>query len=155
MAKPMRYRPSPGTLASTVCIALALPPIEWPALIWIGLVPWLFALERCKTIGEAIAQGFWLNFLLGFTSAFWVAYAVPRYLGVSLVVGIFALFLHALVHQLQFAVFAGAHWSKARAVAPQSFLRWRCSTPGSTGRLPSSSRTRWALCSTATLPFAS
>jgi apolipoprotein N-acyltransferase len=122
MANPRRYGPSPGTLASTVCIALAFPPVEWPALIWIGLVPWLFALERCKTIWEAIAQGFWLNFLLGFTSAFWVAYAVPRYLGVSLLVGFLALVLHASVHQLQLAVFAGAHWSKARAAAPQSFL---------------------------------
>jgi apolipoprotein N-acyltransferase len=122
MTHPRRYGPSPGTLASTVCIALALPPVEWPALIWIGLIPWLFALERCKTIWEAIAQGFWLNFLLGFAGAFWVAYAVPRYLGVSLLVGVLALVLHSLVHQLQLVVFAGAHWSRARAAAPRSFL---------------------------------
>jgi apolipoprotein N-acyltransferase len=117
-----RYGPRPGTLASTACIALAFPPVEWPALIWIGLIPWLFALERCKRASEAIAQGFWLNFLLGFTSAFWVAYAVPRYLGVSLLVGVLALVLHALVHQLQLAVFAGAHWGSKRAAVPQSLL---------------------------------
>jgi apolipoprotein N-acyltransferase len=122
MANARRYVPSLGTLASTACIALALPPVDWPALIWIGLVPWLFALERCKSIWEAVAQGLWLNFLLGFAAAFWVAYAAPRYLGVSLLVGVFVLVLHALVHQLQLALFAGAHWSKARAVAPQSFL---------------------------------
>jgi apolipoprotein N-acyltransferase len=122
MTCPRRYGPSPGTLASTLCVALAFPPVEWSTLIWIGLVPWLFALERCKTIWEAIAQGFWLNFLLGFAGAFWVAYAVPRYLGVSLVVGALALVLHASVHQLQLVVFAGAHWGKQRAAAPQSFV---------------------------------
>jgi apolipoprotein N-acyltransferase len=122
MANSRRYRPRVGTLASTACIALALPPVEWSALIWIGLVPWLFALERCKTTWEAIAQGFWLNFLLGFAGAFWVAYAVPRYLGVSLLGGVLALFLHAWVHQFQLVVFAGAHWSRARAAAARSFL---------------------------------
>jgi apolipoprotein N-acyltransferase len=122
MANSSRYAPRSGTLASTACIALALSPAEWSALIWICLIPWLFALGRCKTIWEAIAQGFWLNFLLGFAGAFWVAYAVPRYLGVSLLGGVLALFLHALVHQLQLVVFAAAHWRKARAAAPQSFL---------------------------------
>jgi apolipoprotein N-acyltransferase len=122
MTLPRRYAPSPGTLASTVCIALAFPPVEWPALIWIGLVPWLFTLERCKTIREAMAQGFWLNFLLGFAGVFWVAYAVPRYLGVSLLGGVLALVLHALVHQLHLTVFAGAYWGRRRAVPPTSFL---------------------------------
>jgi apolipoprotein N-acyltransferase len=122
MASASRYAPRAGTLASTACIALAFPPVEWWPLIWFGLAPWLYALGRCRSLGEAIWQGFWLNLLLGFAAVFWVAYAVPRYLGVSVLAGVLAVCLHALVHQLQLPIFAGAWWAARRAAAPQSFV---------------------------------
>jgi len=122
MFEPGRYAPKAGTLASTACITLAFPPVEWAPLICFGLVPWLFALKRCATIREAVAQGLWLNLLLGTAAFFWIAYAVPHYLGVSFLAGIFALLLHALLSQLPLTAFATLHWLASRATAPKRFI---------------------------------
>ena len=43
----------------------------------------------------------WLNQLLGFGGAFWVAHGAERYLSVSTSAGVLVLLGHALVHQLQ------------------------------------------------------
>jgi len=110
-----RWLPAPGTLATTVLIALAVPPLEFAPLIWVAFVPWLAALEGRRSVAETILQGLWLDFLLGFASTFWVAAAVPRYLGASWAVGGLALVVHAAIHQLQFAAFAGIVWWRTRA----------------------------------------
>jgi len=117
-----RYLPSVGTLASTLLIILAVPPFQWPLLIWVGLVPWLFGLRSCGTTWEAALQGFWLNFLLGFGGAFWVAPAAERYLELSFAGGAFILLVHALVHQLQLVWFGALHWRATRAASPKNFL---------------------------------
>lgn len=105
------YGPRWGTLVSAVLIVVAHPPLEWHPLIWFGVVPWLSTLRRCASWREAVVQGFWLNFLLGLGGAFWVAYAVPQYLHVSLLFGVAATVLHATIHQLQLVAFAPLfHW---------------------------------------------
>jgi apolipoprotein N-acyltransferase len=121
MASAARYMPKVGTLASTACIVLAVPPVQWSALIWVGLVPWLFSLRRCATTFEAVVQGFWLNLLLGFGGTFWVAHATARYLSVSISVGMLALIGHSLVHQLQLVVFGGLYWKTSRGAPPATF----------------------------------
>lgn len=113
------YLPKSGTLASTLLLALAVPPFQWLGLIWISLVPWFFSLRRCETIGQAVAQGFWLNLLTGFASTYWVATTAQRYLGVSVSVGLLVLIAHAIVHQLQFVIFGGLYWKTLRAAPPR------------------------------------
>ncbi len=98
--------PQPGTLLSAALLVIAHPPLELHPLIWIGVVPWLLAVRRCRSWREAVVQGFWLNFLSGLGGAFWVARAVPQYLSVSPALGIVAMILHASIHQLQFVAFA-------------------------------------------------
>jgi apolipoprotein N-acyltransferase len=122
MRAPTRYLPKPGTLASTLCILAAVPPVQQSQLIWIALVPWLMSLRGCLTTFEALTQGFWLNVLLGFGGAFWVAPAAQRYLDVSLAVGVLVLLVHALVHQLQLVAFGALHWRATRAAPPTRFL---------------------------------
>lgn len=116
-----RYAPRPGTLLSTACVALAFPNVAWWPLVWVALVPWFFSLRDCKTLGQALLQGFWLNFLLGFAGAFWVAYAAPRYLHLPAWTGVAVLLAHASVHQLQLVIFAGVYWRSVGARPPRRF----------------------------------
>ncbi|MBW2509761.1 MAG: apolipoprotein N-acyltransferase [Deltaproteobacteria bacterium] len=122
MSAPTRYLPQAGTLASTLCILAAVPPVSQSQIIWVALVPWFMSLRRCRTSVEAVTQGFWLNVLLGFGGAFWVAPAAQRYLDVSLTLGLLVLLVHALVHQLQLVVFGALHWRATRAAPPARFL---------------------------------
>ena len=122
MSAVTRYAPRPGTLLSTACVALAFPNVAWWPLIWVALVPWFFSLRDCKTLGQALLQGFWLNFLLGFAGAFWVAYAAPRYLHLPAWTGVVVLLAHASVHQLQLVIFAGVYWRSVGARPPRRFL---------------------------------
>lgn len=121
MERAVRYMPKVGTLASAACIILAVPPVQFSALIWVGLVPWLFSLRRCESTLEAALQGFWLNLLLGFGGTFWIAHATQRYLSVSIAVGVLALLVHSLVHQLQLVAFGGIYWKTSRGRPPGTF----------------------------------
>ncbi|MGD8826306.1 MAG: apolipoprotein N-acyltransferase [Myxococcales bacterium] len=122
MPRAARFLPRAGTSISTAAVALAFPQVAWWPLIWVALVPWFFSLRRCRTLPQALVQGFWLNFLLGFAGAFWVAYAAPRYLQLPAWTGILFLMAHASIHQLQLVVFAGVYWGVARARPPMRFL---------------------------------
>lgn len=121
MPRVPQFLPRAGTLISTAAVALAFPQVAWWPLIWIALVPWFFSLRRCSTLPEALTQGFWLNFLLGFAGAFWVAYAAPRYLHLPAWTGLLFLLVHAAVHQLQLVIFAGVYWGVAKAKPPGRF----------------------------------
>ena len=118
-----RFLPSLGTLLSTLFVLLSVPEIQWSAFVWVGLIPWFFGLRRCMTLLEALTQGLWLNLLLGFGGAFWVAGAAERYLSVSTPLAILILIAHALVHQLQIVAFAGVYWQTLRAKPPTTFVR--------------------------------
>lgn len=116
MSDRIKAWPHAGSLASVALLAAAFPPLEWEGLIWIALVPWLHGLTRCASLREAAIQGFWLHFLFGGVSTYWIVVAVPAYLGVSQAAGVFALVLHALVGQLHLVVFAVAFSWMARRV---------------------------------------
>lgn len=102
----LRYRPAAGTLASVALATVAFPPHDYHAWMWIALVPWLFAVSRCGSTKEALAQGFWLDFLLGLCWGTWVPASVSEYLGVPYFIGLIALALHSLIHQLHLIFFA-------------------------------------------------
>jgi apolipoprotein N-acyltransferase len=115
--------PRTATLFSAFLIVCAHPPLEWHVFIWVGVVPWLLTVQRCRSWKEAAVQGFWLNVLLGFGGAFSVAFAVPRYLGVSPAFGVVAMVLHACAHQLQFVAFAPLfHWMSNRERKPLGLM---------------------------------
>lgn len=117
-----RWAPQPGTVVSAVLVSVAFTTPGWPPLACVGMVPWLWSLRSSGGVARAVGQGLWLGILLGFGGAFWVAYAVPRYLEVSRAAGIAALALHSLTHQLQLPVFAGVYWARRRAAPPARFL---------------------------------
>lgn len=117
------HRPRPGTLLSAPLIVVAHPPLELHAAIWVGLVPWLLAVERCRSRTAAAVQGAWLCFLLGLGGAFWVARAVPLYLNVAPAFGLVAMLLHAAIHQLQLVAFAPIfHWISNREPRPLGLI---------------------------------
>ena len=119
-----RHGPAPGTLVSGFLISIAFPPLEFHLLIWVALIPWLLTLRRCKSLVDAVGQGFWLNFLTGLGLSHWIVYAVPQYLGVSLVFGFIALCVYGLCSQLQFVVFAPIfHWLVRRGHGPLAIRR--------------------------------
>ncbi len=118
MRRLARYAPKSGTVFSTVVIVLAVPPFEWSWLVWIGLVPWFVSIRRCRSFSEAVVQGMWLNVLLGLGGAFWVVEATQRYLSASPWVGLLALFVHSLLHQLQLVVFGALYWRTVRGAPP-------------------------------------
>lgn len=118
-----RYLPRLGTLTSSALIVLAMPPVEWSFLVFVGLLPWFFSLKGCKTLSSALLQSLWLNILLGFGGAFWVALGTQRYLSVGAPAGALALLLHSLVHQGQLVLFGMLFWKALRAAAPQTLMR--------------------------------
>lgn len=121
-ARAFRYLPQPGTLASTVLILLSVPPVHWSFLIWVAFVPWFVSLRACNSLSGALVQSLWLNVLLGFGGAFWVAIGAERYLSVSASTGVLVLLIHALVHQAQLVVFGGIYWKALRAAAPRTLF---------------------------------
>jgi apolipoprotein N-acyltransferase len=81
---------------------------------WVGLVPWLAALDRARTLRGALALG-WL-FSVAFVLAVfsWFATGIAAYTGIPLPVAFGLLLLGAPLLQPQLVVFAGARFLAAR-----------------------------------------
>jgi apolipoprotein N-acyltransferase len=78
----------------------------WFALGFVGLVPWLAALDRAASMREALAAGLCMCVAFALAVFFWFAGAVQAYTGAPIAVGIGVLILAAPLLQPQFVVFA-------------------------------------------------
>ena len=88
---------------------------------WLGfvlLVPWLLALNNCRTLAGALAGSYAMS--LAFTAAVfpWLGTALGRYIQIGEGSGLALLLLAAPLFQPQFLAFALAHHLSARAYRP-------------------------------------
>ncbi len=104
----LRQIPLPhwGTLLSSVLIVAAYPPWDLRYLIWICLVPWLFALFKSRTWRLALIQGLWLSILMSILGFHWVAYVLHEFGELPWIVAAIGLALYSLIGQPQFLLFA-------------------------------------------------
>ncbi|MDX2167193.1 MAG: apolipoprotein N-acyltransferase [Deltaproteobacteria bacterium] len=104
-----------AAIASALAFAL-YARVGWPwfALGWVGLTPWLAALDRSATLGGALAAG--LAMSLAFTLAVfpWFVGAIAGYADAPWAVGLLVVLLTAPLIQPQFLTFAAARWLARR-----------------------------------------
>ena len=111
-----------NTLGAVVVTAAAFAlyaRVEWPwsLLGWVGLVPWLAALDRLGTLRGALASGLAMSAAFVLAVFAWFASAIAGYAGAPAAVGFAVLVLLAPVVQPQFVLFAVVrhharrHWS--------------------------------------------
>lgn len=98
---------SAGTAASAVAFVL-YARIDWPWVVlgWIGLIPWLVALDRTQTLRGALGAG-WLMCELFVLAVFaWLPNAIQNYTGAPWAVAFCVVVLVAPLLQPQFMAFA-------------------------------------------------
>jgi apolipoprotein N-acyltransferase len=98
--------PSLLTVLSSVLIVLSFPPWGFYPLIWIALIPWLFALRKTKSVKEAFFQGLWLSILMSVFGFYWVGYVLHQFAELPWWLAIIGLFGYSLIGQPQFYLFA-------------------------------------------------
>ena len=104
--------------AAATAIAFALySRVEWPWFIlgWVGLVPWLAALDRIRTWRGALAAGLTMSVAFSLGVFGWFAAAIRGYTGAPWPVAILVLVLLIPFLQPQLVFFALArHWVRGR-----------------------------------------
>jgi apolipoprotein N-acyltransferase len=78
----------------------------WVALGWVGLVPWLAALDRAASARAALGAGLLMAVVFTLAVFGWFASAIQTYTGAPWAVGVLVLALVAPVVQAQFLAFA-------------------------------------------------
>jgi apolipoprotein N-acyltransferase len=78
----------------------------WVVLGWVGLVPWLAALDRAPSAGAALGAGLVMAVVFVLLVFGWFASAIQTYTGAPWVVGVLVLGLAAPLVQAQFLAFA-------------------------------------------------
>jgi apolipoprotein N-acyltransferase len=81
---------------------------RWLVLGWIGLVPWLAALDRARSVRGALAAGLVLSAVFTVAVFGWFAGAIQTYTGLSFAAALPLLALFGPLLQPQFPVFAVA-----------------------------------------------
>ncbi len=117
-------RRAPAILCAAAASALAIglySRVAWPwfALGWVGLVPWLAALDRLATLRGALAAGLAMSVLFTLAVFPWFVGAVAGYADAPWTVGLVAVVLMAPLIQPQFIVQAAARQvARRRGAAP-------------------------------------
>jgi len=112
-------RRAAAILSAAAASALAIglySRVAWPwfALGWVGLVPWLAALDRLATLRGALAAGLAMSVLFTLAVFPWFVGAVAGYAGAPWTVGLAVVVLTAPLIQPQFIVQAAAHQAARR-----------------------------------------
>ncbi len=110
LTTPAAKRPL-GLLGATAVSGLALSVCSrmeavWLPLLGVALVPWLAALERRRTLGEAAVAGLAMSFAFVVGVFWWFALAISTYTGMPRVVACGVLGALAPLLEPQFVVFA-------------------------------------------------
>jgi apolipoprotein N-acyltransferase len=103
------------------CLAMALFVIsEWPWMLFgfFGLVPWLAALERARSTGQAALAGCLMSVAYVFGVGYWIPSMIHAYTGMPWLHGLLITLIGAPLIQPQFVAYALArHWAKnSRAI---------------------------------------
>jgi apolipoprotein N-acyltransferase len=99
----------------------------WVILGWIGLVPWLAALDRVRSVRAALASGLLMAAALQVAMLGWFAEGIAEYTGAPGALATLILMGSAPLLQPQIVTFAVARYL-ARAVAPDA--RWLAALVG-------------------------
>lgn len=99
-------RPLWLTLSSALLIVASFPPWNLSSLIWICLIPWLFALSQTIHWKHALKQGFLLSIFTSFFGFYWVASVLHEFGALPWVLSILGFLLFSLVGQIQFICIA-------------------------------------------------
>jgi apolipoprotein N-acyltransferase len=114
--------------------------VEWPwfALGWIGLVPWLAALDRATSWRATLAAGLAMTELFTLAVFWWFVPAIAGYADVAWSIALVVVVIAAPVMQPQFLVAAGArHLARRAGAGPwQSALLTACAYVGAEWALP-------------------
>jgi apolipoprotein N-acyltransferase len=104
--------------------------VEWPWLVlgWVGLVPWLAALDRARSLRGALVAGALMCVAFVLAVFGWFAEAIQAYTGAPIAVALLVVLLLAPLLQPQFMTFALAR-HLAQRTRPASGKRNR-SRPG-------------------------
>ena len=94
------------TVLSGALIILAFPPYGLSPLIWVCLVPWLFALQRSPGKRHAAIQGVWLSWIMCVFGFPWMAFVLHEYGSIPWPVAVIMLLLYGIGGQLQFPTYA-------------------------------------------------
>lgn len=96
------WLPNPRTALSGALIIATFAPWSVASLAWVALVPWLAALDECKTRREAAKQGLWLGIFMCFGTFNWVAYTLRQFGNLPWSLAYVGLALFSLIGQPQF-----------------------------------------------------
>ena len=113
------------TVVSAVLIVLAFPPWGFAPLIWVALIPWLFALSRARSLKAAWVQGIWLSFLMSVLGFHWVASVLHEFGNIPWVFSILALLLFGLIGQPQFLAMGPGIWFLRERFPESTRHGWR------------------------------
>src|SRR5207247_251788 len=106
----------------------ALTSLAWPWLVlgWVGLVPWLAALDRTRSLADALASGLFM--CVAFTLAVfgWFPSAIEDYTGAPWAVALLPVVCMAPLLEPQFVAFALGRTVARRAAAGP----WRTALAG-------------------------
>jgi len=115
--------------AAGSALALALyARVAWPWLVlgWVGLVPWLAALDRTRSLGQALVAGLFMCAAFALAVFGWFPSAIRDYTGAPWALAVGILLLVAPILEPQFFVFALARGLALRSGAS----RWRTALAG-------------------------
>ncbi|MGK5089699.1 apolipoprotein N-acyltransferase [Bdellovibrionota bacterium FG-2] len=98
--------PDPLTVLSAALIVFAFPPWDFAPLIWISLIPWFFALDRCKSWKNTAAQAMWLGIFMSLGGFYWVAFVLQEFGNLPWSLAIVGMLGFTLIGQPQFLAFA-------------------------------------------------
>lgn len=87
---------------------------NWYLLDFFGLVPWLLALDRTRTLRGAAASGLAMTACFVLTIFAWFGFAIAVYSAGAALAGLVVLLLTAPILQPQFLVFALVRWHAMR-----------------------------------------
>jgi len=112
-----------ASAATALAYALAARmELPWGLLLWVGLVPWLAAVDRLASFGGALAAGLLLSVAYEFAVFGWFADSIATYASVSRpTAGLVLVILSPILQPQLPAVAMARHWLRRRG-APA----WRC-----------------------------
>jgi apolipoprotein N-acyltransferase len=101
----MNWKTHLFSIMSGVLLFLSFPKFDLHYLIWISLIPLLFALRE-KTLSEAFLAGLITGFVYNTGIIYWVTFVVVHYGYLPLSIGIFVMLLLSFYLSLYVAIFA-------------------------------------------------
>lgn len=114
------------TLLSAILIVFSFPPWDLSFLIWIALIPWLWALQRASGYRKAFIEGAWLSFFMTLGGFYWIHYVLTQFAGLPFSMGLLGLILFAIIGQPQFYFFALLYQGSKKLMADlEQECRWK------------------------------